>query len=56
MLLSMLAGCGYDRWQKPGSQPGDFQRDNEACQREAAAGQWEACMTGRGWHFVSTWY
>ena len=64
-----LAGCGSYRWQKPGYERADFQRESEECRQQATTGQppgagqpsadkqWENCMMGRGWRYSSSsWF
>lgn len=47
-----LAGCA-DVVFKAGASPGDIQRDELACRREAQDdAAYDACMTGRGYHLA----
>jgi hypothetical protein len=69
LLIAGLAGCGSYRWQKPGYDRADFQRESEECRQQAAGGPppgggqpsadklWENCMMGRGWRYSGTsWF
>lgn len=62
LLLGVLAGCGFYRWEKPGAAAGEFQQDSQACQQQVqqqgqqSPNEWQSCMTGRGWRYVSSWY